>query len=161
MDDNLIPTEEELDDDAFLASLDTLLAEPEESEEAEAPPKTKKAPKEPKKAKFPLTRLCAVLGAVALCAAADGQPGQALHEKAGPIRQQNGSWEKGHWLKAGYKPCHKGCLLHWPHRGYGLTPSSNHPLPDHGYRYDSANRFRLRGRTDKMDRRLCRENCHI
>ena len=70
MDDNLIPTEEELDDDAFLASLDTLLAEPEESEEAEAPPKTKKAPKEPKKAKFPLTRLCAVLGAVALCAAA-------------------------------------------------------------------------------------------
>lgn len=71
MDDNLIPTEEELDDDAFLASLDDLLKEDsKESEEAEAPPKTKKAPKELKKAKFPLTRLCAVLGAVALCVAA-------------------------------------------------------------------------------------------
>ena len=53
MEHDLIPNEEELDDDAFLASLDDLLKEDsEESKEAEAPPKTKKAPKEPKRRNF-------------------------------------------------------------------------------------------------------------
>ena len=62
MDDNLIPTEEELDDDAFLASLDDLLKE--DSEESASP---KDEPEETieKENKQPPKWLLPALGAAA------------------------------------------------------------------------------------------------
>ena len=65
MDDNLIPTEEELDDDAFLASLDDLLKE--DSEESASP---KGEPEETieKEKKQPPKWLLPALGAAAACA---------------------------------------------------------------------------------------------
>ena len=65
MDDNLIPTEEELDDDAFLASLDDLLKE--DSEESASP---KDEPEETieKEKKQPPKWLLPALGAAVACA---------------------------------------------------------------------------------------------
>ena len=49
MDDNLIPTEEELDDDAFLASLDTLLARSPKNRRRRKLPRRRKKPRKSQK----------------------------------------------------------------------------------------------------------------
>lgn len=71
MDDNLIPTEEELDDDAFLASLDDLLKEDSEKEEAASPEKAPEETSKKEKKQLPkwlLPALCAGLACAVVAA---------------------------------------------------------------------------------------------
>lgn len=71
MDDNLIPTEEELDDDAFLASLDDLLKEDSEKPEAASPEKAPEETSKKEKKQLPrwlLPALCAGLACAVVTA---------------------------------------------------------------------------------------------
>lgn len=71
MDDNLIPTEEELDDDAFLASLDDLLKEDSEKPEAASPEKAPEETSKKEKKQLPkwlLPALCAGLACAVVAA---------------------------------------------------------------------------------------------
>lgn len=67
MDDNLFSTDEELDDDAFLKSLESLLEEPPESEAQKAPePKPEEPVKHPPK-KAPLPKALGILAGILVC----------------------------------------------------------------------------------------------
>lgn len=67
MDDNLFSTDEELDDDAFLKSLESLLEEPPESEAQKAPePKPEEPVKHPPK-KAPLPKALGILAGILIC----------------------------------------------------------------------------------------------
>lgn len=72
MDDNLIPTEEELDDDAFLASLDDLLKEDSEKPEAAFPEKAPEETSKKEKKQLPKWLLPALCAGLACAVAAAG-----------------------------------------------------------------------------------------